>query len=109
MNSVIASMKTEHRALRETPKIFYCDPGPGFGFEGTHFVELSDDIVGEMVRLINLHESQMAIMKQFVKMDYAESFREHARQVGARVGAPYAEVFRPCLASRRTPLANVLP
>jgi LmbE family N-acetylglucosaminyl deacetylase len=109
MNAVIASMKTEHPPLKETPKIFYCDPGPGFGFEGTHFVELSEDIIDEKVRLINLHESQMAIMAQFAGIDYAESYREHARQTGARVGVPYAEVFRPCLASRRTPLANMLP
>jgi LmbE family N-acetylglucosaminyl deacetylase len=107
--TVIASMQTEHPALKVTPKIFYCDPGPGFDFEGTHYVELSEEIVDEKVRLINMHESQMSIMRQFAGMDYAESYRDYGRQTGARVGVPYAEVFRPCLASRRTPLANMLP
>ena len=105
----IASMKTEHPALKVTPKIFYCNPlGEYFHFEGTHFVELSEEIVDEMVRIINLHESQMEIMRK-VGEPMGETLRERARQNGARVGVPYAEVFRPCLASRRTPLANMLP
>jgi LmbE family N-acetylglucosaminyl deacetylase len=107
--TVIASMKTEHPALKVTPKIFYGDPGPGFGFVGTHYVELDKEIVDEKVRLINCHESQMAIMREFAGVDYAESYRDLAQRVGARVGVPYAEAFRPCLASRRIPLANMLP
>ena len=106
--TIIASIKTEHPALAITPKIFHCDPGPGFGFEGTHFVELSKALVEEKVRIINLHESQMVIMRQ-IGGDWAEEHRNHCREVGARAGVPYAEVFRPCLASRRTPLANLLP
>jgi LmbE family N-acetylglucosaminyl deacetylase len=107
--TVIASMQTGRPALKVTPKIFYCDPGPGFGFEGTHFVELDQEIMDEKVRLINLHQSQMAIMREFAGVDYAESYRDVARQTGACVGVPYAEVFRPCLARRRIPLANTLP
>jgi len=109
MLTVIASMKTEHPALKVAPKIFYGDPGPGFGFVGTHYVELNEGIVDEKVRLINCHESQMAIMRKVGGVNYAENFRDSARRAGARVGVPYAEVFRPCLASRRVPLANVLP
>jgi len=108
MLTIVASIGTQHAALAATPKIFHCDPGPGFGFEGTHFVELSPEIVDEKVRLINLHESQMAIMRR-IGGDWAEDHRQHSRQVGARVGAPYAEAFRPCLLARRTPLANLLP
>lgn len=108
MLTIVASIRTPHPALSVTPRIFHCDPGPGFGFEGTHFVELSPDIMEEKVRLINLHESQMAIMRQ-IGGDWAEEHREHCRQTGIRVGTPYAEVFRPCLMARRTPLANVLP
>jgi len=112
MLSVVDSIRTEHAALKHTPKIFYCDPGPGeegYGFEGTHFVELRDDIVTEKVRLINLHKSQAAVVMQESQIDFAETYREHARRVGARVGVGYAEAFRPCLASRRTPPPNVLP
>jgi N-acetylglucosamine malate deacetylase 1 len=106
--TIVASIGTRHPALAVTPKIFHCDPGPGFGFEGTHFVELSEEIVDEKVRVINLHESQMRIMRQ-IGGDWAEEHRQHCRETGARVGAPYAEVFRPCLMARRTPLANILP
>jgi LmbE family N-acetylglucosaminyl deacetylase len=108
MLTIVASIRTPHSALSVTPKIFHCDPGPGFGFEGTHFVELGEEIVAEKVRVINLHESQMAIMRQ-IGGDWAEEHRQHCRETGARVEAPYAEVFRPCLMARRTPLANMLP
>lgn len=108
MNSIIASMATGHPALKKTPKVFYWDVGDGFGFEGTHFVELSEDIVQEKVRIIRLHKSQMEVMRQ-VGPDFADMLYERARVVGQRVGVPFAEMFRPCLASRRTPLANMLP
>jgi LmbE family N-acetylglucosaminyl deacetylase len=108
MNSIIASMDTAHPALKTTPKIFYWDVGDGFGFEGTHFVELSEELVREKVRIIRLHASQMEVMRQ-VGPDFADQLLERARAVGQRVGVPFAEMFRPCLASRRTPLANMLP
>jgi len=108
MNSIIASMATSHPALKSTPKIFYWDVGDGFGFEGTHFVELSEELVREKVRILRLHASQMEVMRQ-VGPDFADMLFERARAVGQRAGVPFAEMFRPCLASRRTPLANLLP
>ena len=108
MNSIIASMKTEHPALKSTPKIFYWDVGDGFGFEGTHFVELSEELVREKMRIIRLHASQMEVMRK-IGPDFADLLYERACAVGQRVGVPFAEMFRPCLASRRTPLANMLP
>lgn len=108
MNSIIASMLTDNPALEVTPKIFYCDVGDGFGFEGTHFVELSEEIVQEKVRIIRLHVSQMEVMRR-IGPDFGDLLYERARAVGQRVGVPFAEAFRPCLASRRTPLANTLP
>jgi hypothetical protein len=104
----IASIRTAHPALTVTPKIFHCDPGEGFGFEGTHFVELSEAVVQEKIRIINLHDSQMSIMRK-LGGDWAEEHRQHCREVGARAGVPYAEMFRPCLASRRVPLSRLLP
>jgi hypothetical protein len=108
MNSIIASMKTEHPALSVTPKIFYWDVGDGFGFEGTHFVELPEELVREKVRILRLHASQMEVMRK-IGPDFADQLFERARAVGQRVGVPFAEMFRPCLASRRTPLACMLP
>jgi LmbE family N-acetylglucosaminyl deacetylase len=108
MNSIIASMRTEHPALPSTPKIFYWDVGDGFGFEGTHFVELSEELVREKVRILRLHASQMEVMRK-IGPDFADLLFERARAVGQRVGVAFAEMFRPCLASRRTPLASMLP
>ncbi len=108
MNSIIASMPTEHPALETTPKIFYWDVGEGFGFEGTHFVELDEEIALEKRRIIRLHESQMEVMRR-LGPDFGDLLHERAQDVGRRAGVPFAEMFRPCLASRRTPLANMLP
>ena len=108
MNSIIASMRSAHRALAVTPKIFYWDVGDGFGFEGTHFVALDEETVLEKARIIRLHKSQMEVMLK-VGPDFADKLVDRCRQTGERVGVPYAEAFRPCLASRRTPLANMLP
>jgi N-acetylglucosamine malate deacetylase 1 len=108
MNSIIASMPTAHPALAVTPKIFYWDVGDGFGFEGTHFVELDEETVREKARILRLHRSQMEVMAK-IGPDFADMLVERARLTGQRVGVPYAEAFRPCLASRRTPLANMLP
>ena len=35
----IPSFLSQHPALPRPPAIFYVDPGRGYGFEGTHFVE----------------------------------------------------------------------
>jgi N-acetylglucosamine malate deacetylase 1 len=108
MNSIIASMQTAHPALKTTPKVFYWDVGDGFGFEGTHFVELDEELAKEKTRIIRLHKSQMDVMRK-LGPDFGDILLERARLTGNRVGVPYAEAFRPCLASRRTPLANMLP
>jgi len=108
MNSIIASMRSAHPALKVTPKVFYWDEGSALGFEGTHFVALDEETVREKARIIRLHRSQMDVMRK-IGPDFADMAVDRARRTGERVGVPYAEAFRPCLASRRTPLANMLP
>lgn len=108
INSIIASMRTDHAALKITPKIFYIDVGEGFGFEGTHFVELDEKTIDEKIRIIRLHKSQMEVMRK-IGPDFGDMLYDRAKLVGQRAGVPFAEVFRPCLAGRRVPLANMLP
>jgi len=105
----IASIRTGSPPLRNDPKIFYMNPGEGYGFEGTHFVEVPARLVKPMHRIMGHHASQMAVARRLLGADYRDSIRERLRQVGARAGVKYAEVFRPCLADRRTPLAGMLP
>lgn len=108
LNSIIASMRSAHPALKVTPKIFYWDEGSRLGFEGTHFVALDEETIREKERIIRLHKSQIDVMSK-IGPDFADQAVDRARLNGERVGVAYAEVFRPCLASRRTPLANMLP
>lgn len=109
MLSQVGSIRTESPPLRRVPSIFYVDPGPGFGFEGTHFVEMPEADVNEACQLMKLHKSQQDVARRLLGADYCEGMVAHWKATGARVGVPFAEAFRPCLASRRTPLANVLP
>jgi len=107
--SQIGSVSTSSPALDRVPPIFYVDPGPGFGFEATHFVELDEAATKEARRIMGLHQSQMEVSQRLLGKDYRDTIQERWKAAGERVGVPFAEAFRPCLASRRTPLAKLLP
>lgn len=109
LTAPISSIATEHPALGHTPKIFYVPPlDEGYGFEATHYVELDEELLAEKIRLVHHHASQIAVFKQ-IGDDFGQRLRLEAERAGARASVQYAECFRPCLASRRTPLANALP
>lgn len=105
----IASIRTAHPPLNRVPAIFHLHPGEGHGFEATHFVELSEEIAAEKARILRLHRSQMDVARERRGVDYADLMRDRDRSQGMRAMVSYAESFRPCLAERRIPLANVLP
>lgn len=105
----IASVRTESPALDHAPAIFHMDPGPGYGVEMTHFVALSEGLAAEKARLMRLHESQMAVMRELRGRDYADLVLDANRTSGSRAMVPFAEAFRPCLMERRIPLASMLP
>ena len=107
--SQIASVRTDSPALPRVPPIFYVDPGPGFGFEATHFVEIDAATAGKMRQIVGLHKSQMEVSQRLLGKDYRDMLDERLKATGDRVGVPYAEAFRPCLAARRTPLGRLLP
>jgi LmbE family N-acetylglucosaminyl deacetylase len=96
-------------ALASTPRIFHVNPGDGYGFEPTHFVELDDDTAAEKARIGRLHASQMGVMKQMSGRDYADQQQDKDRLQGERMMVRYAEAFRPCLSERRIPWQDVLP
>lgn len=107
--SQIASVRTATPPLPRVPPIFYIDPGPGYGFEATHFVQIDEETTREARRIMGLHKSQMDVAVRLLGKDYRDSIHERWKAAGERVGVPFAEAFRPCLASRRTPLARLLP
>jgi N-acetylglucosamine malate deacetylase 1 len=105
----IASVRQDVTPLDRPPAIFYMDPGQGYGFEGTHFIELSEEIMHDKARLVRLHRSQMDVIHQLQGRDYADKLLEDAKRNGERALVAYAEVFRPCLAHRRIPTTTMLP
>jgi LmbE family N-acetylglucosaminyl deacetylase len=105
----IASVRTDSPALDHAAAIFHMDPGRGYGVEMTHFVALTEEHAAEKARLMRLHASQMAVMRELRGRDYADLTLEADRATGARLVLPYAEGFRPCLMERRIPRASMLP
>jgi LmbE family N-acetylglucosaminyl deacetylase len=106
--SPIASVRTTSPALHKSPPIFYINPGPGFRFEATHFVEIDEATSMKALEIMGFHKTQMDVSKRFGN-DFRDMIQQRWKAVGERVGVPFAEAFRPCLASRRTPLARLLP
>jgi LmbE family N-acetylglucosaminyl deacetylase len=96
-------------ALPRVPGIFHVNPGPGYGFEPTHFVELDDRIAAEKARIGRLHASQMTVMRQLGGRDYVDQTDDEDRMQGERLLVQRAESFRPCLSERRIPWPSVLP
>ncbi len=109
MLAPIASIVTDHPPLPAAPRIFHVDPGDGYGFEATHFVEIPESLVDEMTPLMVLHASQQEVIRRVAGTDYITLIHRRLADTGERVGVRFAEAFRPCLASRRTPLADMLP
>ncbi|GII65293.1 hypothetical protein Skr01_53780 [Sphaerisporangium krabiense] len=107
--TTIASIRPDVAALERVPGIFYTHPGEGYGFEATHFVQLSSDHHAEKTRLIRLHRSQMDVMRRMRGHDYADEMAAEDRRQGGRLMVEYAEAFRPCLAERRVPWPTCLP
>jgi N-acetylglucosamine malate deacetylase 1 len=95
--------------LVAVPRIFYVNPGEGYGFEATHFVPLSERHQQRKTELIRRHGSQMAVMRQLRGHDYADEMVAEDRRQGIRLMVDYAESFRPCLAERRIPWPSDLP
>jgi LmbE family N-acetylglucosaminyl deacetylase len=105
----LASFVPESAPLAEVPRIFYVNPGEGYGFEATHFVALSDQHAKHKAELIRMHDSQMKVMRQLKGHDYADEMADEDRRQGARLMVDYAESFRPCLAERRIPWPTDMP
>jgi LmbE family N-acetylglucosaminyl deacetylase len=109
--SGIPSFSTSSASLDRPPAIYYMDPGDGYGFDGTSFVELDDVTVNRKAELIRLHETQNSVVRSLRPdgRDFADLAIATAERVGARALVRYAEVFRPCLEDRRVPLCRHLP
>lgn len=105
----IDSFATASAALGRAPGIFHTDPGAGYGFEPTHFVPFGEEDAAEKRRVLSLHESQMEVMGELFGGDFVDLTLAKDRVRGARLPAPYAEAFRPCLHERRIPAAGSLP
>lgn len=107
--TALPSFEPDEPPLPAVPRIYYLNPGDGYGFEATHFVELSADHVTSKVDTIRRHSSQMEVMRRLRGSDYADEMLLEDRRQGARLLTGYAESFRPCLSERRIPWPTDLP
>jgi LmbE family N-acetylglucosaminyl deacetylase len=107
--TTLGSFEPSVPPLRHVPRIWHVDPGAGYGFEATHFVELRPGDVSEKASCIREHVSQMDVMRHLRGRDYADEVALADSATGARLMVDYAEGFRPCLAERRIPWPSDLP
>ncbi|SDS32268.1 PIG-L deacetylase family protein [Actinopolymorpha singaporensis] len=105
----LGSFEPHVPANDHVPRIYHVDTGAGYGFEATHFVELTADHVARKAELIRAHASQMDVMRRLRGHDYADEMADSDRVTGARLMVAHAEGFRPCLAERRIPWPSDLP
>ncbi len=107
--TTLGSFEPSSAPLSHVPRIWYVDPGAGYGFEATHFVELGPAHVAEKAACIREHVSQMEVMRHLRGRDYADEITSADLATGARLMVGHAEAFRPCLAERRIPWPSDLP
>lgn len=106
----LSSFAPSPGVLAHAPRIWYVDPGPGHGFEATHFVAFGPEHADRKAELIRRHRSQMDVMRELSGgEDYADQMAEQDRFTGRRLLVANAESFRPCLTERRIPWPSDLP
>lgn len=105
----LPSFEPQTPALVAAPRIWHTHPGDGYGFEPTHFVELSAPHAALKAHVIRMHESQMAVMRELRGDDYADEMAAMDARIGSRLMAGPVESFRPCLSERRIPWPGDLP
>ncbi|WP_239309393.1 MULTISPECIES: PIG-L deacetylase family protein [unclassified Frankia] len=105
----LSSFEPASPPLERVPRIFHVHPGDGYGFEATHFVQLTPAHVTVKAELIRRHRSQMDVMRRLRGRDYADEIADEDRRQGARLMVAHAEAFRACLAERRIPWPSDLP
>jgi len=97
MHGPFPMTKTAAAPLSATPAVFCIEPSGGFGFEPTHYVDISAQIA-EKRELARCHQSQDEAFHAGLGIGIDDWICETSRYRGSQVSVEHAEGFRPFFA-----------
>ena len=88
--------------------IYYVDTADSVNFIPSEFVDITEEMELKE-QMLACHESQLVWLKEHDGVDIIATQRSRATHWGVQCKAPYAEAFRPLMASGRMRAYRVLP
>jgi len=108
MQAPFPMIKTESPPLPSAPAVFLVEPGGGFEFEPTHYVDITE-VVPRKVELCLCHKSQDEAFRAGLGKGLDDWMLEASSRRGAQCGCEHAEGYRPMLARGLVKARQLLP
>jgi LmbE family N-acetylglucosaminyl deacetylase len=108
LHAILASTRTEAPPLPSSPAVFLVEPSSGFGFEPTHYVDITPFIERKR-ELARCHKSQDDAFHAALHKGLDDWILENTRYRGAQAGVEHAEGFRPFFARGLVKAYPILP
>jgi len=108
LHAILVSTHTEHPPLAASPAVFLVEPSSGFGFEPTHYVDITPFIERKR-ELARCHKSQDDAFHAALHKGLDDWMLENTRYRGAQAGVEHAEGFRPFFARGLVKAYAILP
>jgi len=108
LHSILACTHTEAPLLKASPAVFLVEPSGGFGFEPTHYVDITPFIERKR-ELARYHKSQDDAFHAALHKGLDDWMLENTRYRGAQAGVEHAEGFRPFFARGLVKAYAILP
>jgi len=108
MHAPFPMTHTVEPPLAATPAVFLVEPSGGFGFEPSHYVDITPFIERKR-ELARCHQSQDDAFHAALNKGLDDWMLENTRYRGAQCGVEHAEAFRPFLARGLVKGYSILP
>jgi len=99
---------TKSPSLKATPAVFLIEPLGSFGFEPSHWVDITDQM-DRKAELAPCHKSQDEAFRKGLGKGLDDWIRRTSVHRGEQSGAAYAEAFRPMLSRGLVKPYSILP
>lgn len=108
MHAPFPMTHTAEPPLDATPAVFLVEPSSGFGFEPTHYVDITP-VIERKRELARCHISQDDAFHVALNKGLDDWILENTRYRGAQSGVEHAEAFRPLCARGLVKAYAILP
>lgn len=106
--ATLPNYKTNQRATKIIPPIFFMDTVAGVNFLPTEYVDITDEMPAKE-KMLCCHQSQCKWMKEHDHIDLVEFMKKLASLRGMQSGVQYAEGFRQYSVWGRMTTRRLLP